>query len=146
MKNIIALIGVFALLSLIVSSCQEDFIVDIEDRPTDLIEFSGITASKDSACMFDTIVLTANARGENLRFTWQYAKGSLVAIKGEPDKVYFWGCQTCCGDLTVSCTVENEHGAYTRDVTVFIYPWRRDQPAWSQERFEKWLEQIKDKQ
>lgn len=129
----------------IISSCQEDFIEEIEDRPTELIEFSGITVSRDTACMFDTIVLTANAKGENLKYTWQRAKGSMVGVKGEPDKVYFWGCQTCCGDLTISCTVENEHGAYTKEVSVFVYPWFSWQEPWPKERLERWLEYIKNK-
>lgn len=137
---------IFLYISLLVaSSCQEDYIKEIEDRPTDMIEFTDITASRDSACMFDTIVLTANAKGENLKYTWQRAKGSMVGVEGMPEKVYFWGCNTCCGDLTISCTVENEYGAYTKDISVFVYPWYSWQEPWSEERFEKWLEYIKNK-
>lgn len=58
----------------VTTSCQEDYIKEFEDKPTETIEFTGITASRDSACMFDTIVLTANAKGENLKYTWQRAK------------------------------------------------------------------------
>lgn len=129
----------------LISSCQEDYIKEIEDKPTDKIVFTGITASKDTVCMFDTIVLTANATGENLKYTWQRAKGSMVGVKGEPEKVYFWGCQTCCGDLTISCTVENEYGAYTKDISVFVYPWYSWQEPWPEEKFEKWLENQKNK-
>lgn len=143
MKKLLLFPVITVALLLLSSSCQEDYIMEIEDKPTDLIEFTGITASKDSACMFDTIVLTAIAKGENLKYTWQRAKGSMVGVKGEPDKVYFWGCQTCCGDLTVSCTVENEHGAYTKEIRVFVFPWHRWQEPWSRDRFEKWLENNK---
>lgn len=139
----------FILISMLipaVSSCQEDYIMEIADRPTDTIEFTDITASKDSACMFDTIVLTANAKGENLKYTWQRAKGSMVAVEGHPDKVYFWGCRTCCGDLTISCTVENEYGAYTKEINVFVYPWYSWDEPWPRDKFEKWLEYIKNNQ
>lgn len=145
MKKLLLFPFILAVLAAVISSCQEDYIRDIEDKPTELIEFTGITASRDSACMFDTIVLTANAKGENLKYTWQRAKGSMVGVKGEPYKVYFWGCQTCCGDLTISCTVENEYGAYTKEISVFVFPWYSWQEPWPKERLEKWLEYIKNK-
>lgn len=145
MKKLLFLQAVLIAVIFIIPSCQEDFIKEIEDRPTDMIEFRGISASKDSACMFDTILLTADAKGDNLRYTWQHAKGSLVAVEGEPSKVYFWGCQTCLADLTISCTVENEYGAYTKEISVFIYPWYTWQEPWTKEKLEKWLEHFKNK-
>lgn len=138
-KNAIFLTAASALLCM-GSSCQEEYITEIEDKPTDTIDFYGITASRDTVCMFDTIVLSANAKGENLRYRWQRVKGSMASVKGEPDKVYFWGCQTCCGDISISCTVENEYGAYTKDVRVFVYPWYRWQQPWPDEIFKAWLE------
>lgn len=143
-RRLIIQSGIVGLL-LMSSSCQEDFISEIEDRPTETIDFIDITASRDSICMFDTIVIAANARGENLRYIWQRAKGSMIGIPGEPDKVYFWGCKTCCGDLTVSCTVENEYGSYTKAIRVFVFPWYSWQEPWPKERFEKWLENLKNK-
>ena len=145
MRKLLFLPVILCILAFIASGCQEDYITEIEDKPTETIEFLGITASRDTACMFDTIVLTANAKGENLKYTWQRAKGSMVAVKDEPDKVYFWGCQTCCGDLTISCTVENEFGAYTKEINVFVYPWYSWREPWPKERLEKWLEYIKNK-
>lgn len=145
MKKLLIFQILLSTIAFTVSSCQEDYIVEIEDKPTETIEFSGITASRDTACMFDTIVLTANAKGDNLKYIWQRGKGSIVPVKGEPDKVYFWGCQTCCGDITVSCTVVNEYGAYTKDVNIFVYPWYSWQNPWPEDKFEKWLDYIKNK-
>lgn len=113
--------------TLLFTSCQDDYIEDYDDIETELITFEGITASRDSACMFDTIVLSAQASGENLDYKWQRARGSLVQLPEDPSKAYFWGCVTCVGDLTVTCTVSNEHGQYTKDVTVFVWPWRKGQ-------------------
>lgn len=137
--------ALFGVLLALATACQEDYVKDIADKPTEKIEFSDITASRDSVCMFDTIVLTAHATGENLKYTWQRAKGSMAAVKGEPEKVYFWGCLTCCGDLTVSCTVENEFGAYTKEIDVFVYPWCSWQEPWPKDKFDKWLEDLKNR-
>lgn len=120
----IYIVGMFFVF-LIVPSCQPEYMDETEDVATDTIEYIGLTASRDSACMYDTIVLIAEAEGNNLNYKWQRAKGSLVPVKGEPYKAYFWGCYTCVGWLTVSCTVSNEYGSYTKDIKVFVKSCRR---------------------
>ena len=131
----IAVVAFFLFLTL--SACQSSYMEEPADHPTDLIKFEGIMASRDSACMFDTIILEAKAVGENLTYHWQRAKGSLVPVKDDPSKAYFWGCQTCVGRLTVSCTVFNEYGSETKDIDVFVWPWY----TW-QERPDWWREYI----
>lgn len=133
-----------ALMVLGLASCQEDYMEEQVDVPTDKIEFEGIVASKDSACMYDTIVLHARAKGEHLDYQWQRAKGTLVVAKDDPSKAYFWGCTTCLGTLTIYCTVANSYGAYTKEVKVFIFPWRTDQEPW--DGWEKFIEQMEGRQ
>lgn len=123
MKYLSYIVIVSYILFLALSSCQSGYMEEPDDHPTELIKFEGITASRDSACMFDTIILEAKAVGENLTYKWQRAKGSLVPIKDDPSKAYFWGCSTCVGRLTVSCTVSNEYGSETKDIDVFVWPW-----------------------
>lgn len=122
---------------LLISSCQREYMESPEDIPTSTIEFTDITSSCDSACMYDSIVLHANARGENLKYEWQRAKGSLVQDKEDPSKAYFWGCFTCVGRLTVSCTVSNEFGSFTKEIDVFVWPWTKDRG-----RFKGWERYI----
>ena len=133
----------FTLISLIligisILSCQRDYMEELIDRPTDEIDFVSLTSSRDSACMFDTIVLKAEAFGENLKYNWSRAKGSLAVKKDDPSTAYFWGCHTCVGRLTVSCTVSNEFGSYTKDIDVFVWPWTKDQGRW--EGWEKYID------
>lgn len=130
-------------ISLGLASCQREYMDEYGDRETPTIKFNKITSSRDSACMFDTITLTADAEGENLKYEWQRAKGSLVTAKDEPNKAYFWGCQTCVGRLTVSCTVSNEFGSYTKEIDVFVWPWTKERgrfAGWERyiDRFGKW--------
>ncbi len=135
MKKIPFTIILLFLFACLLTNCQEAFFEEYADIETERISFDGITASRDSACMFDTIVLSAHASGDNLNYKWQRTRGSLVPLPDDPSKAYFWGCQTCVGDLTVTCTVSNEHGQYTKDVTVFVWPWRKGQkpfPNWQQ--------------
>ncbi|MCM1168494.1 MAG: hypothetical protein NC324_01005 [Bacteroides sp.] len=125
MKTLFYTIGIALAFGGLISSCQPDYIEDTENIETDTITFRGLTASRDSACMYDTVVISADAEGENLNYKWQRAKGSLVPLKEDPSKAYFWGCFTCVGWLTVSCTVYDEYGSYTKDIEVFVKKCRR---------------------
>lgn len=143
MKSLLFALCIAIVIGITVAACQPSYMEDPEDKETSTIEFRVLTASCDSACMFDTIVITADAMGENLQYEWQRAKGSLVPVKGEPNKAYFWGCQTCVGRLTVSCTVSNEYGSYTKDIDVFVWPWTKDRgrfPGWERyiDRYGHW--------
>lgn len=116
MKKLIYLIVVMSMLV----ACQPDYFETTEDIPTNTIDFERLEVSKDTAYMFDTIVVKAIASGENLNYKWQKNKGSLVPKADEPDISYFWGCPTCIGELTISCTVSNEFGSYTKSINVYI--------------------------
>lgn len=137
MKNLLLALGSVIMIGIIATSCQPSYMEEPEDTETSTIEFRDLTASRDSACMFDTIILAADAVGENLKYEWQRAKGSLVPLKDDPSKAYFWGCYTCVGRLTVSCTVSNDLGSYTKKVDVFIWPWTKEGG-----RFQGWEEYI----
>ena len=143
MKSLLYTFCTIMMIGVAVVSCQPSYMEDSEDVETSTIQFRGITASRDSACMYDTIILTADAVGENLKYEWQRAKGSLVLVKGQPNKAYFWGCYTCLGRLTVSCTVSNDFGSYTKEIDVFVWPWTKDQgrfPGWERyiDRYGHW--------
>ena len=123
MKKVLGIIILSMILPILIISCQKDYIEDFDDVETESIVFEGITASRDSANMFDTIILTAVAKGENLQYKWQRAKGTLIPFNDNPSKAYFWGCPTCIGDITVSCTVSNESGQYTKEKNLYIFPY-----------------------
>lgn len=123
MRNVLTITILAIVLPIIIISCQKDYIEDFNDIETESIVFEGITASRDSANMFDTIILTAVAKGENLQYKWQRAKGTLIPFNDDPSKSYFWGCPTCIGDITVSCTVSNESGQYTKEKNLYIFPY-----------------------
>lgn len=98
MRNVLTITILAIVLPIIIISCQKDYIEDFNDIETESIVFEGITASRDSANMFDTIILTAVAKGENLQYKWQRAKGTLIPFNDDPSKAYFWGCPTCIGE------------------------------------------------
>lgn len=133
MKYLLCLICSFMVVAFTVTSCQRSYIDEPMDIATSTIEFKNLTVSRDSACMFDTILIVADAVGDNLKYEWQRAKGTLIPVKGEPYKAYFWGCYTCVGKLTVACTVSNDFGSYTKYVDVFVWPWTKQEgrfPGW----------------
>ncbi len=143
MKHLFYTCCLVAMIGIAQVSCQPSYMENPEDVETSTIDYRSLTASRDSACMFDTIIIVADAAGDNLKYEWQRAKGSLVPVKDEPNKAYFWGCQTCVGRLTVSCTVSNEYGSYTKDVDVFVWPWTKERgryPGWEKyiDKFGQW--------
>lgn len=119
---ITTIIGLFCLLI----SCQKEYFDKNTDVPTDKIDYISLTASQDSAKMFEPIIITATAKGENLKYKWQKNKGSLVLESENVAK--FWGCPTCINWVTVSCTVSNEYGSETKEVKVFIKREMYEQP------------------
>ncbi len=131
------LFTIFLFLSI---SCQRNYIESEKDIYTESIDFQKLTASCDSACMFDTIVIKAHAIGEDIQYHWEAPKGSLVPIKDDPSKVYFWGCQTCVGRLTIYCTVHNTHGSFTKNIDVFVWPWTKQQGRWN--GWEKYIDKY----
>lgn len=110
----------FFLIMLLCVSCQREFVDEIIDKPTDKIQYISLTASQDTAKMFEPITITANVIGENVRYVWQRDKGTLIVQKGKGNVVQFWGCPTCLNWVTVYCTAVNEHGTVTRSVNLFI--------------------------
>lgn len=101
-------------------SCQKEYVDDIQDNPTEKINYISLEASQDSANMWEPIIITAVAEGENLQYKWQKNKGSLVVEEGSGNVAKFWGCPTCLNWASISCTVSNEYGSETKEVSVFI--------------------------
>lgn len=107
-------------------SCQKEYVDENIDRPTDQIDYISLTVSQDSAKMFEPVIITAIAEGENLKYKWQKNKGSLVLESENVAK--FWGCTTCLNWISISCTVSNEYGSETKEVKVFVKPEYYEQP------------------
>lgn len=120
MKSTILFTIAIVLSSILFISCQKEYFDENLDKPTDQINYISLTASQDSAKMFEPIIITASAEGENLKYRWQKNKGSLVLESKNVAK--FWGCPTCLNWVTVSCTVSNEYGSETKEIKVFVKP------------------------
>lgn len=118
MKRTQLLTVIIAVLSILFISCQKEYLDENFDYQTDQINYISLTASQDSAKMYEPIIITAIAEGENLEFKWQRNKGSLVL--DSDSVVQFWGCPTCLNWASISCTVSNEFGSETKEVKVFI--------------------------
>jgi hypothetical protein len=118
MKTTALLTAAIAVSSGLFISCQKEYVEQIPDKPTDKINYISLTASQDSAKMFEPVIIRAVAEGKNLQYKWQKNKGSLVLENDSTAR--FWGCPTCLNWVTVSCTVSNEYGWETKEVKVFI--------------------------
>ena len=61
------LILIFLLLFVFLG-CQREYFEEFEDLPTETILFDRLEVSKDTAFMFDTVVVRAIASGEDLHY------------------------------------------------------------------------------
>lgn len=126
MKLTIVLETAIVVSSVLFVSCQKEYFDENLDNPTDKINYISLTAAQDSAKMYEPIIITAIAEGENLKYKWQKNKGSLVLESENVAK--FWGCTTCLYWITISCTVSNEYGSETKEVKVYVKPEFYEQP------------------
>lgn len=126
MKSTLLFTTAIALSSILFVSCQKEYFDKSLDKPTDKIKYISLTASQDSAKMYEPVIITAFAEGENLKYKWQKNKGSLVLESENVAK--FWGCPSCLNWVTVSCTVSNEYGSETKEIRVFVKPEYYGQP------------------
>ncbi len=105
--------------SLVLFSCKKEYIEDPEDT-SESIEFVSLEASTYSAKVWDTIFIKATVIGDSLEYKWQKNSGSMVKTD-KPNEVIYWGCYSCVGKNTITCTASNSTGEKTKSVEVEVY-------------------------
>ena len=95
------------------------------DNPVDNITFpviESLTASK-STIQFggsDPTVITCEATGGLLSYTWQVDLGDLIPMNNDKSIMQFTASECCLGNKFITCTVENSLGSITDTISIYI--------------------------
>lgn len=103
------------------ASCDKNEEETPEPEPTINLALDSITTPKKHIVMFEEILVTAYARGENLQYLWETNHGSMLGK--DSVTVRYWGCPSCIGLNTIQCTVSNEFGSISDTIMVRVDPW-----------------------
>ena len=101
-------------------ACSE---VPVENSETTTIpQIVKISVDKDTINFGggDPAIITCEAKGGNLEFTWEVDLGDIFPLKNDNSKVRFSGSPCCIGKKIIKCTVANDKGNATRNVEIFI--------------------------
>ncbi len=105
------------MLSIAVSACRKEDELPPPD-PTPNLALDSIVASKTNIIIYEEILITAYARGQNLTYQWKTNHGSMVGLDSVTAK--YWACYSCIGDNVVECTVSNDYGAITDTIVIHV--------------------------
>ncbi|MDD4216872.1 MAG: hypothetical protein PHZ24_06010 [Bacteroidales bacterium] len=118
MKNIkfLVVIVIISLLGTIGFSCDKP-----DDPPSDEqidLVFTSLTADKDSVDGGNTVVLTAQASGKDITYSWTVSLGSFL---GSGSKVTYVPSSCTFGDITIGCAVKDTYGkTKTKNITIYV--------------------------
>jgi hypothetical protein len=110
------LVGLLAL-----NACKED---DKSD-PTEEVKFPEITSmtATKSVVEFggkDPTVISCEATGGNLSYTWYVDLGDLIPVSEDKSVIQYTASDCCIGDKMIFCEVENNLGSVTDTISIFI--------------------------
>ncbi|MDY0104102.1 MAG: hypothetical protein RBS07_14295 [Lentimicrobium sp.] len=87
-------------------------------EPSVNLSLDSITTTKKHIIVWEEILITAHARGENLEYQWRTNHGSMLGR--DSATVRYWGCPTCVGLNTVECVVTNSFGSVSDTIMIQV--------------------------
>jgi len=116
-------IPIFLIIScgLLICGCSKNEEESTEPEPTVNLALDSITTPNKHFEIFEEILVTAHARGENLQYLWETNHGSMLGK--DSVTVTYWGCPSCIGLNTIQCTVSNKFGSISDTIMVQVDPW-----------------------
>ena len=69
----------------------------------------------------DPAIITCEAKGGNISFTWEVDLGDIFPLNNDGSKVRFTGSECCIGEKVIKCTASNDKGEVSKTVTINIY-------------------------
>ncbi len=75
-----------------------------------IIEFGGL----------DPAIITCDASGGNIEYTWEVDLGDIFPINNDNSIVRFSGSPCCIGKKVITCTAANDKGTDTKTIEIII--------------------------
>lgn len=105
---------IFIVLSVSVIACSKKK----DTMPSADIKILSLTATVNPVKAFDTTVITMEAIGDSLQYSWKANHGKL---KGSGKEIKYSACESCIGLNTITCTVFNYTGEVSDTVMIRVY-------------------------
>jgi len=113
----------FLLVAVAITGCKKDPENGNPDDSTTYPQILKLTADKYEIMVGgeDPAILTCEASGGNLGYTWEVDLGDIFALNQTGSQVRFTGSECCVGDKLIKCTVSNDRGSVTDTIIVHIF-------------------------
>ena len=111
------IVVIFVIIGLI--ACSEEQLTNNDSVKPEIIS---LTTDK-STIKFggeEPAIITCNASGGNLEYTWEVDLGDIFPLKSDNSQVRFSGSPCCIGKKLIKCTVTNDKGSDTKDIEIII--------------------------
>jgi len=106
------------ILSIILSaiSCKKEK----QEAPTVPLSYTSLMLQNDTIFVGTTTIITANATGDNLTYSWKLETGSLGDIIGAGATISYGASPCCTGWNTIICTVSDGSASAEKSVTIVV--------------------------
>jgi hypothetical protein len=114
------LISIIIITLMMVLSCSENTVTN-SDKTT-VPQIQSLTTDKPEILFGgkDPAVITCDATGGNLDYTWEVDLGDIFPLKSDNSVVRFSASPCCLGKKIIKCTVTNDKGSETKNIEIFI--------------------------
>jgi len=101
------------------SGCKdnEEMISDANTTQPEIIKLS---TSASEIAIADLAILTCEATGGNLQYTWEVYLGDIIPMNEVGSQVQYSGAECCVGEKEITCTVKNDKGEDQKMITITI--------------------------
>lgn len=106
-----------AILVFCFAACKKEEQKPVVEPSVDLA-LDSITTTKRHIIVWEEILITAHARGENLNYQWRTNHGSMIGR--DSATVRYWGCHSCIGLNTVECVITNSFGSVSDTIMIQV--------------------------
>lgn len=119
MKNSLTVI---ALVFVLATGCSEESTAPTGDVETAAPRITSLSAEKSQILYGgqDPAIITCEASGGNLSYTWEVDLGDIIPLNTARSKVSFNGTACCVGEKVITCTVSNSLGSDSKSIVITI--------------------------
>jgi PKD repeat protein len=107
---------------MLLSGCKKDSTPVDPNVVTTIPSIQSLSADK-LVIMYgneDHAIITCNASGGNLKYTWEVDLGDIIPQNTDRSKVSYTGAACCVGEKTINCTVSNDKGSASKTIIITI--------------------------
>ncbi len=115
--RILLVISMIVFTSLV--GCQENE-SPTKNENTTQPEIVKLSTTATEILIADAAIVTCEATGGNLEYTWEVLLGDIIPMNEEGSQVRYSGAECCIGEKEITCTVKNDKGEDKKIIIISI--------------------------